>query len=71
MNDKELLKEARIKFPEAVSDIEAVDLLHEQTRKDAMKIENDFSEEFKEAAYKISRLKILYKTLFHNPAAAA
>ncbi len=34
----QLIMEARDKFPEAISDVEAVDLLHEQTRKAAMEI---------------------------------
>ena len=71
MSQKELLLEARRKYPEAVSDIEAVDLLHEATRKATMEIKNDFSEEFKAGALKIEQCKILYKQLLNNVSAAA
>ena len=65
LTDKEvtLLDESKKLFPEAVSDVEAVDLSMQKAHRDAMATTKDEVELFQELSYRYARLERLYKKL--------
>jgi hypothetical protein len=64
MKQKEILiQEALLKFPAAVSEIEAVDLLAQQLNKEAMAMEDKNSEKYQMAMLKFHKVKMAYRKM--------
>jgi hypothetical protein len=64
MKQKDLiLQEATLKFPDAVSIIEACDLLAQQLNKEAMAMEDKNSEKYQMAMLKFHKVKMTYRRL--------